>query len=72
MKIKDGSNSKKAKLDKNVAQERNPTEIEDLLCQLEADRDSCSASLDLMVSKILDSIKCNKRKRTDNEDSQLR
>jgi hypothetical protein len=73
IKVKDGSISKKSKIDKlKIKQERNPTEIEDLLCQLEADREDASVQVDLLVSKILESIKSTKRKRTDSEENQLR
>jgi hypothetical protein len=49
-----------------------PTEIEDLICQLDADRDQCSAEVDLMVAKLFQEIQSKKRPRIDLEENSLR
>lgn len=63
--VKSDNSQKKQKDQKRVGKEREPTEIEDLICQLEADQEHCALAADRLVSGLLDKIKSNKRPRLD-------
>lgn len=72
--IKTKDQSKRLVDKKKPIKNRNPTELEDLICQLEADREDCQLTVDMMVSKLLDFLVPKKRPKIDtgSEEGQLR
>ena len=68
------SKKNKEKKRKQLKCDKYPTEVEDLISQLQVDREDCTTDIEHMVCKLLDTIKSTKRPKLSDtvEPSQIR